>query len=123
MVPIANDVRRNIIEAKKRNESNKNIIKWFNVSQSSVDKIWKRYRVTGSYEPQPYPGRVTEIFTDEINDKIISKIKETPDITQQDLIDELKLNISQPGLSKHLKKLGFTLKKRLSMQQEYKKKK
>jgi len=122
MRPISISERKKIIEARERGESYDNIVKWFKVSISSVFNILRKYKETGSYEPTPFPGKQSN-FTDEMNTKIIAKIKETPDITQQDLIDELKLNITQPGLSKHLKKLGFTLKKRLSMQQDYKKKK
>jgi len=122
MRPISNSERRKIIEAKERGEKNTTISKWFGICVKSIERITKLYKETGAYEPKPFPGKQSG-FTDEMNKKIIAKIKQTPDITQQDLIDELKLSISQPGLSKHLKKLGFTLKKRLSMQQVYKKKK
>jgi len=122
MKPISNSERKKIIEARERGESYENIVKWFKISISTVFNVLRKYKETGSYEAKPFPGKQSG-FTNEMNAKIIAKIKETPDITQQDLIDELKLNITQPGLSKHLKKLGYTLKKRLSMQQESKKKK
>jgi transposase len=119
MRPIPNELRINIIEAKKRNEPTVIIKEWFNVSKKSIERIWSNFKKTGSYLPKPFPGKQSG-FTEEMNNKIINKIKEKPDITQAELIDELKLSISQPGLSKHLKKLGFTLKKRLFMLQELK---
>ena len=111
MKPISNEVRKNIVEAKKRNEEMKNIVTWFDVSPTSVYAIWNQYKKTGSYEPKPFPGKQTS-FTKEINDKIFEKVQKRPDITQEELIDELGLNITQAGLSKHMKKLGLTLKKR-----------
>ena len=114
MIPISNSERKKIIEARERGESYENIVKWFKVSISTIFNILRKYKETGFYEAKEFPGKQSS-FTDEMNSKIIAKIKETPDITQQGLIDELKLSISQPGLSKHLKK-------RLSMQRDYKKK-
>jgi transposase len=48
--------------------------------------------------------------------KIIAKIEGKPDITLLELIDEFSLDISESGLSKVLKKLDFTFKKRLFIQ-------
>ena len=85
MIPISNSERKKIIEARERGESYENIVKWFKVSISTVFNILRKYKETGSYEAKEFPGKQSS-FTDEMNSKIIAKIKETPDITQQGLI-------------------------------------
>ena len=45
-------------------------------------------------------------------DKVVMKIKEMPDMTLQELIDEFNLGISQAALCKRLIKLRLSFKKR-----------
>jgi transposase len=47
---------------------------------------------------------------------IVEKIKQHPDITLNELLEEFDLKISQAALCKRLKKLGLTFKKRHSTQ-------
>jgi len=123
MIPVSNRERKNIIDAKERGESIENIIKWFGICKTTIYNIYKQYKETGSYEPLPFPGKISTIFDKDINEKVLKKVKEKPDITQEELIEELGLNITQSGMSRHMKKLGLTLKKRLYMQPGYKEKK
>lgn len=114
MKPISNEKREIIIEAKKRGETTENIIKWVtNVSKSSIDKIWKLFKETGSFQPKQYVGNNRKISPEQ-DEQIRAKYKEKPDITLLDLIEELQLNITESGLSKHVCKMGFSYKKRLS---------
>jgi len=55
-------------------------------------------------------------ITPQTEEKIRQTIKEKPDITLQELIDELSLNVSESGLSRRLKKMGLTYRKRCSIQ-------
>jgi transposase len=81
MRPVSNEKRELIIEAKKRGENEKNIMKWIkNTSRSSIGKIWKLYRTTGSIQPKPYKGNNKKI-TKETEEKIRQTIKEKPDTT------------------------------------------
>jgi len=121
MKPISNDKRRNIIDAKERGELVENIIKWFGVGSATINRIWRKYKQTGSYEPIPYAGRKSG-FTKEIDDKIYKLVSKRPDITQEEIIDELSLYVTQSGMSRHMKKLGLTLKKRLLILQDKKEK-
>ena len=112
MKPISNEKRELIVEAKKRGESEKSIMKWLNnVSRSSISKIWKLFQETGSFLPKPYKGNNIKITTDD-EIRIREAIKNKPDITLLDIIDELSLNISESGLSKRLSKMNLTYKKR-----------
>ena len=120
MVPVSNRERKNIIDAKERGESIENIIKWYGVCKTTIYNVYNQYKKTGSYEPLPFPGKISSIFDENVNEKILKKVKETPDITQEELIEELGLDVTQSGMSRHMKKLGLSLKKRLSMQLDYK---
>ena len=122
MKPISNSERKKIIEAKERGESIANIIKWFGVCRTSIFNICTQYKETGSYEPKPFPGKQST-FTDEINNQIKAMVADNPSITQEELIEEIGLEVTQSGMSRHMKKLGLTLKKRLSILQENKEKK
>ena len=109
------EIRKQIIEAKLRNENTKTIKKWTKVSKSTIDKIWSRYQKTGSGLAVPYTGRKSKITLD-LEKKIRAKIVEKNDITLEDLIEELNLPIKKSQLSNLLIKWGLSLKKRRYMQ-------
>jgi transposase len=112
MQPVSNDKRADIITAKQRNEPVKSIKRWFNVSDSTISRIWNKYLKTGSFLPIPYTGRKSDITPQQ--DKLIRlKIQENCDVTIEKLIAELQLNITVSGLSRHLEKMELSFKKRL----------
>jgi len=98
-----NKTRENIILAMQRKEKRGTIALWLNVSISTIDKVWRKFKETGTPLPIPYTGRKSSL-TQEQNQQIHAKIQQTPNITLNELINELNLNISQSGLSRHLKK-------------------
>ena len=106
--------RQQIIEAKLRGEKVKTIILWTNVSKSTIDKVWKRYKETGNSFPIPYTGRISKI-TPEIEQGIRAKIAVQSDITLEELIEELDLPIKKSQLSKLTIAWGLPFKKRLFM--------
>jgi transposase len=110
-----NKTRENIVLAMQRKEKRSSISLWLNVSLSTIDKVWRKFRETGAYLPIPHTGRKSTL-TAEQDQQIRAKIAETPDITLNELREELSLDLSESGLSLHLKKLGLSFKKRLSMQ-------
>ena len=116
MRPTDNKTRENIILAKQRNEKRETIAFWMNVSVSNVDKVWKRFIDTGSYDPTPYTGRKSSIdaLTDE---NIRAVINETPDITLEELISKLSLPLTVSGLCRKLDRMGFSFKKRQLIRQ------
>lgn len=111
MTPIANEKRELLIEAKKRGETEKNIAKWLRISEHSVTTIWRRYRETGSYLPTPYPGR-RPTLSDEKWEEIKTLVTEAPDITLNEIIEELALPIHKSRLSVLLIEAGYSFKKR-----------
>ena len=117
MQPISKDMRAAIIAAKERNEPVAQIKKWLNVSDSTISRIWNRFLKTGCYLPTPYTGRKSDI-TPEMDNQIKEKITETPDITLEELIEALEINLTISGLSRRLAKMGLTYKKRRSIQMD-----
>jgi transposase len=111
MKPVSEDKRRNIVEAKKRGETVETIIKWFNVSASTISRIWNKYLKTGGYAAMPYKGRKSDI-TAEKDTEIRNYIHAHNDSTLEETIEALSLNLTVSGLSRHLRKMGLSYKKR-----------
>jgi len=111
MRPISNDKRQNIIEAKLRKEPVTAIIKWFNVSASSISRIWNKYQQTGDYSAIPYTGRKSDI-SEEKENEIRDYIKNNNDATLEEMIEALSINLTVSGLSRHLDKMDLSYKKR-----------
>jgi len=110
MKPIDNQTRQNIIDAKVRGESRNDIEKWLNISKSAIDRIWRRYKEKGTFLPIPYTGRQSST-NKETDDKIREAIRNNPDKTLQELVDELSLNLTPSGLYRKLDRMGLTYKK------------
>ena len=109
-----NKTRENIILAMQRKEKRSTIATWLNVSISTIDKVWHKFKKTGTYQPTPYTGRKSTL-TEKQETEIRNKIQQTPDITINELIEELSLDLTESGMSRHLKAMGLTFKKRCSM--------
>ena len=111
MHPISNDKRQNIIEAKQRKEPIEAIIKWFNVSASSISRIWNKYLKTGDYSAIPYAGRKSDISKQK-DEEIRKYIHAHNDATLEEMLEVLSLSLTVSGLSRHLDKMGLSYKKR-----------
>jgi len=109
---LSNDLRKRIIEAKLRGETEDKIAAEKEVNKSTITKLWALYRETGSYEARPNPnGRKPALSTEQL-EQIAQKINEQPDITLQELIDKLGLPISVSALCRTVNnKLGLRFKK------------
>jgi len=120
MQPISKRDREIIVKHKQNKEKNENIAKWLFVSVSSITRIWKLFKETGAIEPKTgNAGRKPTLSEEELFE-IEETIKEQPDITLLEMIDRFNLGITEGGLSKVLKKRGFSFKKRLSIQKNKK---
>jgi len=118
--PISKEIREKIIQHKQNNINETDIAKWLIISQSTVTKIWALHKKTGTIQPRPRTqGRKPKI-TQQTMDKITTKIEQQPDITLKELIAEFNLPLSPAALSKRLIKLGYTFKKRISIQKNKK---
>ena len=115
--PLSNDLRKRIIDAKLRGETEDKISVEKEVNKSTITKLWALYRETGSYEARPNPrGRKPALSPQQL-EKIAQKIRKQPDITLQELIDELSLPVCVSALCRTINnKLELGLKKNSSSQ-------
>ena len=113
--PLSNDLRKRIIDAKLRGETEDKIASDKEVNKSTVTKLWSLFRKTDSFNPRPNPnGRKPKLSEEQLG-QIKKAIEEQPDITLQELIDEFCLPISISGLSKKVRfKLDLHRKKKRS---------
>jgi transposase len=111
MTALTEEKRALIISAKERGETEKEIAKWLEISRSSVCKIWKLCKDTGSYARLPYHGKKTKISEENRKDaeELLSRY---PDKTLEEIIEELSLPIRKSRLSVLLIKAGYSFKKR-----------
>ena len=111
MKPVSNEKRELLVEAKERGEKDRDISKWLKISISTVTKIWKRHRETGSIEPEPYKGRPS-CLTAEMIEGIRTKVKVQPDASLEEIIEDLDLPIKKSRLSAWLIQEGLSYKKK-----------
>jgi len=111
--PISSEKRADIVKHMQAGESKENIAKWFFVCERTVTRVWNKFTITGSYEPEPQNSGRKPLVNDETMSQIVAKIKEKPDITLRELIDEFNLPISESALCRRLIKIGLTYKKKL----------
>jgi transposase len=110
--PLSNDLRRRLIEAKLRGDTEAEIAAEKKVCISTVTKLWSLYRETGSYQARPnLNGRKPALSAEQL-EQIAQKIDEQPDITLQELIDKLSLPVCVSALCRTVKnKLGYHFEK------------
>ena len=87
----SNDIRRRIIEVIQENEeSQAEIAERFSVSGSFVEKLWKRFRETGSYEAKPHAGGRERLLA-AYEGFIRAEVKAQSDVT----LDELAKKVAE----------------------------
>ena len=110
--PLSNDLRKRIIEAKLRGDIEDKIAREKEVNKSTITKLCALYRETGSYEARPNPNGRKPALSSQKLEQITIRINEQPDITLQELIDELNLPVCVSALCRTIRnKLGFCFKK------------
>jgi putative transposase len=110
--PLSNDLRKRIIEAKLRGDTEDKIAAEKEVNKSTVTKLWALYRETGSYEPRPNPNGRKPALSAERLGQIAREIDGQPDVTLRELIDRLKLPVCVSALCRTVRnKLGYRFKK------------
>ncbi len=119
MIPV--EVRKIIVESRQKGISAEEIRKVTGVSISAISNIVKNYKERGTLEGN-YPGRQPTI-TKEQRKAMIKLVKEKPDITINEIIEELHLPIKKSRVSKILLEEKMYLKKSRFVHQNVKTKK
>jgi transposase len=112
---ISNEKRGDIIKHLQAGEKKEDIVKWFFVSIRTINRLWRKFLASGSYKPEPLNNGRKPKVSKETMDNIVARIKEQPDMTLEEMIEEFNLDISKSALCRRLIKLGLTLKKRRSI--------
>lgn len=107
MIPI--EVRKIIIEDRKKGIAVSEISRVMGVSESAIRSITKKYEERKQLGGN-YPGRQPKI-TLEQKEAIIKLVESRPDITIREIIEELKLPIKKSRVSKILREEKMFFKK------------
>lgn len=116
MKAYSNDLRLKIIETIQVNELPQvEIAAQFGVSKSFVEKLWNRFRTTGSYEAKPHGGGV-ERFLKNDEELIRELVAQTPDATLAELCEKVAETTGKPAVTTatmclELQRLKLPLKK------------
>lgn len=116
MKPYSNDLRRRIIDAIQENEETQSeIAERFSVGVKFIEKLWKRFRETGSYEALPHGGGRKRLLADD-EELIRDKVAAEPDITLAELAEYVGREtgneaVSAPVMCVELQRLNLPRKK------------
>lgn len=113
--PLSLDLRRRILAALEAGASQRQVAKRFQVGLATVERLVRRVRLTGSPAPKPRGGgrRATVAETD--RELILRWVQAEPDLTQAEMAGRfgaLGRPVSQQAVSRGLRRLGVTRKKR-----------
>jgi len=116
MKPYSDDLRLRIVETIQENElTQPEIAGQFSVSLPFVEKLWHRFRTTGSYQAKPHAGGVKRFLKDA--EELLREIVRTqPDVTLAELCQQVAKQTGKPPVTTatmcvELQKLKLPLKK------------
>jgi len=115
-MPLTTKLRGLIIYHKENGAKNREIAKWLKITERSVERILKLYREEQTIESKPHKKGRKPAISDDTMEKIKAKIAKQPDITIEELIEHFELNISISALSRKLRKMNLSFKKRHYLQ-------
>jgi len=115
MKPISRDLRERVLTALEEDSSSLRVAARFGVSGSFVRKLRLRIQRGGSIEAEHGGGR-ERIVVDEHADAVREIVREKPDATLNEIRRKLKkrtgLRVSEPTMSRTLRRLGLTQKRK-----------
>lgn len=114
MRPLSQDLRQRIIAARAHGAGTGEVCRRFGVSRKSVERFWKRHRLTGKCQPKQIGGYRRSRL--EQHDRTLRRwIGEQADLTLSQLRarcqEELNVAIGLTALWHRLEKLGLSYKK------------
>lgn len=115
MKPLSLDLRQRIVQAYEDKEgSQAKLARRFKVSESSVERLIRLKRQTGSLEAKSHAGGFGPRITEGDRERLLADFEQEPDLRQEDIAARLAAegrSVSQPTVSRALKRLGITFKK------------
>src|ERR1700689_2116330 len=115
MKPYSMDLRRKVMEALESEGTTDEIAERFGIAGSSVRKWRLRLRRRGELQPGKPPGRKRE-FSAAHDAQLRQAVESRPDATRGELAEAVAEKLgrvfSKPVITRALKRLGFTRKKK-----------
>src|SRR3954464_2780607 len=108
MLPLSNDLRRRILDAVDNNEgSRRTLAARFKVNTSTITKLLRLRRQTGSYDPRPHAGGVAPALDGDALQRRPRLVEETPDATLEAIRQEMGISGSRMNIYRALQNLGL----------------
>ena len=107
-----NETRKLLIEAWNKTHNAKEIAECFSVNTSTVYRLEKQMRETGSVKTRTSQRGRKHALTPEDIQNIDRVVQQEPDITIDEIIDKLGLHVCNETVRKAVIKLGYSYKKK-----------
>ena len=114
--PLSSDLRERIVRAYEDGDKTRDeVAELFQVGRASVNRLVRRYRETGSVEPNPHGGGKPRKMTPRGEKVLRALIEERPDATIPEfvrlMVERAKLTLSTSTMGRELGRLGLSRKK------------
>jgi transposase len=107
MQPLSNDLRKRILEAVDNKEgSRRKLAVRFKVNTSTITKLLRLRRETGSIEPRPHAGGVAPALDGDAMERLRRLVEEAPDATLEALRQKMGISGSRMIICRALQKLA-----------------
>ena len=114
MRPISIDLRKRVVAARMNDcQSMGQIARRFKMPKGTVQNILERYRDSGTVEPKPPNSGRKPAFSQRTLRRLEKDVLAHPDSTLEKLRERSGAKVSLVCIHNTLRKLGFTLKKRV----------
>lgn len=90
---LKNEERKLLVEAHEKGYKSKELADIFGIDESSVNRIIRQYKKTGSYELRTYKCGRKSILIETDLENISRLIDTNPDITINEIIEKLKMKL------------------------------
>src|SRR3954453_22960327 len=113
MQPLSNDLRSRILNAVDNREgSRRKLAVRFKVNTSTITKLLRLRRETGSLAPRPHGGGVEPTLDHDALERLRKLVQEVPDATLEALKQRMGISGSRMIICRALQKLGLPRKKK-----------
>lgn len=109
---LSNEARKTIIEAHEKGHKTKELADIFGVDVSNINRLIRQYKETGSYELHIHERGKKPTLSETDRENIAALIYENPDITIDEIIEKLNLNLKNEAVRRAVRKMGFVRKKK-----------
>jgi transposase len=109
---LKNEERKLLVEAHEKGYKSKELADIFGIDVSSVNRIVRQYKRTGSYELRTYNCGRKSVLTDNDLKNISELIDANHDITINEIIEKLNLKLKNEAVRKAVIKMGYVYKKK-----------